>query len=588
MLLTKNKAVPYQPHPCFPMRTSFFACLFFLSPALEAQSERFLIELRDAFLDSVDLHAHSGFFSDPGGRLNAEEVFRQKDILFHEPPAAFRIDQPERAKYWFHFQIHNLTADSLHRFLQMRLLPADKIRLFRFRQGKLTGTWETGRLVPWQRLPFLKDHSAMPLTLAAGEEGEFLYSLEFSHPNATWSGRLTLLTPKAEAAYIKQFYEEHGPYLLYFFCFLGVIAFLFCLTLLQFCFFREPALPIYAAYLASIFLYYLHDLEWVNLSFHFFFKYISQWHHYFKATFQVLPMVAYLAFVSRFLDLSTVSPAHSRWAKRGGRAFLAVIPILFFVTWYWGATTCHTLFSGMVIGMLPFGAYFIVTAFRRARSGLAMFIVAGTSFLLLASLMTHCQDVFGGYNLKSPPGIVGWYYHPSGWQFPVFDFKAVIILEMLCFSVGLTWKIRQQRIVVKNELEAEQAVRQRLQRRLLDVGTGNRQSNLPVEPSDDFLTRVSETLEKQGLGEDFDIPAFAKAMNMSRVQLYRKLHTLTGKSPTDFIRHYRLQAARRLLETSTLTVSEVAYRTGFSNPTHFSRVFKKEFGISPKEVANGK
>lgn len=70
-------------------------------------------------------------------------------------------------------------------------------------------------------------------------------------------------------------------------------------------------------------------------------------------------------------------------------------------------------------------------------------------------------------------------------------------------------------------------------------------------------------------------------MDLSQVQLYRKLKALTGLTPVQFIRHLRLEKAKHLLKTTDLHVSEVAYDVGFSDPAYFSRIFQKEFKVSP-------
>lgn len=72
-------------------------------------------------------------------------------------------------------------------------------------------------------------------------------------------------------------------------------------------------------------------------------------------------------------------------------------------------------------------------------------------------------------------------------------------------------------------------------------------------------------------------------MGMSRVHLYKKISTLTGKSPIEFIRLLRLKRATQYLAESQLTIAEIAYKLGFNNPKYFSKYFKEEFGILPSE-----
>jgi AraC-like DNA-binding protein len=70
---------------------------------------------------------------------------------------------------------------------------------------------------------------------------------------------------------------------------------------------------------------------------------------------------------------------------------------------------------------------------------------------------------------------------------------------------------------------------------------------------------------------------------MSRMQLHRKLQAYTGLSTTEFIRSQRLKQALRLLKTSELSVSEVAYTVGFNTPSYFIKCFKETYGKTPAE-----
>ena len=71
---------------------------------------------------------------------------------------------------------------------------------------------------------------------------------------------------------------------------------------------------------------------------------------------------------------------------------------------------------------------------------------------------------------------------------------------------------------------------------------------------------------------------------MSRTQLYRKFSALTDTTVTEYLRLLRLHRAKDLLRNTDLTVSEVAFRTGFKNVSHFSKVFKETFNINPSEI----
>ncbi len=79
----------------------------------------------------------------------------------------------------------------------------------------------------------------------------------------------------------------------------------------------------------------------------------------------------------------------------------------------------------------------------------------------------------------------------------------------------------------------------------------------------------------------FDANALSAAMAVSRAQLFRKLKSLIGISPGHYIKSLRLEKAKKSLETLDLSVSEVAYKTGFQSPSHFTKVFTQKYGIRP-------
>lgn len=101
---------------------------------------------------------------------------------------------------------------------------------------------------------------------------------------------------------------------------------------------------------------------------------------------------------------------------------------------------------------------------------------------------------------------------------------------------------------------------------------------------DDQLIRKILSLMDANLDNDqFGIAELCYALGMSRAQIYRKFKSHTDRTLHNYLRAYRLQKAKEFLLTTNLNVSEIAYRAGFKNVSHFSRIFTKEFGISPSE-----
>jgi signal transduction histidine kinase/ligand-binding sensor domain-containing protein/DNA-binding response OmpR family regulator len=123
------------------------------------------------------------------------------------------------------------------------------------------------------------------------------------------------------------------------------------------------------------------------------------------------------------------------------------------------------------------------------------------------------------------------------------------------------------------------------------------QAQIEVNPGEVTITPVDEKFLKEALGiveqhldePEFSVEDFSSEMFMSRVTLYRKILSITGKTPLEFIRSIRLKRAAQLLEKSGMTIAEIAYEVGFNNPKNFSKSFKEEFQVTPSQyLANKK
>ena len=98
-----------------------------------------------------------------------------------------------------------------------------------------------------------------------------------------------------------------------------------------------------------------------------------------------------------------------------------------------------------------------------------------------------------------------------------------------------------------------------------------------------FVERLRGIIQQHLADADFSVERIGEEIGMSRVQLYRKTKALTGLSPVELLRKSRVEKARRLLETTDKSISEIAYDTGFSAPSYFAKCFKDEYGKSPGE-----
>ena len=111
----------------------------------------------------------------------------------------------------------------------------------------------------------------------------------------------------------------------------------------------------------------------------------------------------------------------------------------------------------------------------------------------------------------------------------------------------------------------------------------NTDDNEPAAVSH-FITRFKEVIESRLEDNDVSVEDLAADMNLSRVQLYRKVKAISGASPVELLRTARLNRAYQLLLTTDMSVSEVAYAVGFTAPSYFTKCFKEEYGMVPGDV----
>jgi signal transduction histidine kinase/DNA-binding response OmpR family regulator len=167
--------------------------------------------------------------------------------------------------------------------------------------------------------------------------------------------------------------------------------------------------------------------------------------------------------------------------------------------------------------------------------------------------------------------------------------RADVDSKMIGLKVGadvyLAKPFNRKELFVRIEKLIE--LRKKLQQRYQGIVTLNQNKDIGdavMLKEDTFMKKVRKIMEIHISEDEFGIPELCKSIGMSRAQLYRKFSALTNTSVHHFIRKLRLVKAKELLLTTNLNVSEVAYDTGFKNPSHFSRIYSEEFGIAPSKT----
>ncbi len=133
---------------------------------------------------------------------------------------------------------------------------------------------------------------------------------------------------------------------------------------------------------------------------------------------------------------------------------------------------------------------------------------------------------------------------------------------------------------IRNLLER----RERLMAEFSETGTSPGLS--PVD--NEFLERYAQYVEEHISDERIDITSLACEFAMSQSTLYRKVKAVCGLSPAELVRNIRLSKAAALLESKTLSIADVAWRTGFGSPIYFRTCFKERYGQTPSEYRAAK
>lgn len=102
-----------------------------------------------------------------------------------------------------------------------------------------------------------------------------------------------------------------------------------------------------------------------------------------------------------------------------------------------------------------------------------------------------------------------------------------------------------------------------------------------------FAEHFKGVLMKNLHNADLNVASLGEEMGLSRTQLYRKVKQMTGSSPVELLRVMRLKHAAQMLRQTDLSVTEVAYKVGFSNPSYFTKCFREYFGTNPADYAKG-
>lgn len=158
--------------------------------------------------------------------------------------------------------------------------------------------------------------------------------------------------------------------------------------------------------------------------------------------------------------------------------------------------------------------------------------------------------------------------------------KWIAILAILIMCAIIVWKWRKHRgVAVLSDVKQQEKIGNPS-----DATIDRLKSPSSDEESDrQFLKHLQETIEANISDESFSVQTLSEKMAMDRTGLYRRLQSLTGMAPSNYIRQIRMEVATRLLQETDLPIADIATRAGFSTTKYFNKVFREFYDKSPAE-----
>ena len=169
-------------------------------------------------------------------------------------------------------------------------------------------------------------------------------------------------------------------------------------------------------------------------------------------------------------------------------------------------------------------------------------------------------------------------------------FYAFCLLLLISGSLFLYLRRKRKKMEQENNERVNQLFELREEARHKFVQSVNIDADkISINKEEELLMeRILGAIDRHMDDSDYTVDMLAQDTAMSRASLYRRMQTMLGITPNDFMRHVRLKRAAQLLLESDLPVNQISLQVGFQTPRYFSQCFKNVFGVSPREYRDGK
>lgn len=355
---------------------------------------------------------------------------------------------------------------------------------------------------------------------------------------------------------------------LIFFAVLGVLA---ANAALLYVIAREKSAVWYVGYVAAVWLHYFRNFI------------IAYYPDSAQAYFAAVPLrwdmptsylsyLFYILFALQFLDLPLAAP-RLVYLFRVVIGVICVLTGINLVLQMMGKTEWAAAFYQFTrLLFYPLAAYVLALLWKTRQVPLARFIVVGSAALVIGGVANVVMFYTEARREYAIPELV-LYFDFSWGRIYLPHFKLGVLVEVVCFMMGIAYRIRLLRTRPEEFRLQRTAIRQSQQPELIAVTDDHPYLN---QVRAIILTRMEES--------EFGVSALCEALLSNRTTVNNKLKKLTGRTTEQFILDARLHHAKMLLENQNQNVSEAMRSVGLDNPQYFSNKFKALFGISPSAV----
>jgi AraC-like DNA-binding protein len=518
----------------------------------------------EAGTDYVPLRESTYYLIDDGTFQPNKILSGELDSLF-KPIGNLSFPAGDSVKYWGRVSLQFLSENKLSDFFFAFVGRVRQIELFTENYGQIV-TQRTGKAVPFHERastpPFpLKFHGFY--VTPPNDTIQTLYFRVTHAGGALINSRVHPYFYSKECLYIwgLRLEKRHNLYL-------GGILIFLIIALSLFIFNRRRVYCFYFLYLFFILIYLLLSsgyLErWLLPTV---FKNAPMGIEYFMLVTFLIAM-SYIAFIRRTIDVKNLLPF---WFKLF-RILIWIGAIFVVVTAIWLPISHYNpeeMLSLVFLYSIP--CLIVTTVFLiplyRTKSRFKIFVILGILCLNIGSAIT----IFKSFSGNLLPKDVIW-------------MQLGALGEIIIFAIGLSFR---QRIVEKEKLKFQSLLEKHLTENdpadsIMPEIKPNKDL-VPATPTNSFLENTLTIINQNIENQEFGVEELVKKTGISRSQFHRKITEVAGVSANQLIKLTRLTRGKELLKNQQLNVSEVAYSVGFSDPGYFSKVFKKEFGVSPKE-----